>query len=159
MMGIWVTRARVAAKIALAIAGAITVVAGSPRPTATPTLSTKANVQHRHFAHAQRREGVEVGIADFAGHELSALKKRHAEPSKRRAFRLGVRGIGIDDGASVRHDGQLLHADLASGALHCDLCHAGNSYGHPTFLTKAGGDATCRSFGQGRAHQHWAPHL
>jgi hypothetical protein len=56
------TRAPTALKMALAIAGAMTVTAGSPQPTAGSPIADDADVKFRHLAHAHRRIGIEALI-------------------------------------------------------------------------------------------------
>lgn len=100
-IGMWRRRAPVAAKMALAMAGATTVAAGSPSPTAASALAMNSMRSRGYVGHAQRRVGIEVGIADFALRDCGAFVKGHAQAPQRGTLHLRQRAIGMDGGAGI----------------------------------------------------------
>ena len=108
-------RTPTAAKIALPVAGATTVVPGSRRCP---------NLKLRDVANAKWRIGVEIGILYLAFDEFRPFVQRHAEAPKNAALDLSECPTWINNGAGVYHDCLFLDSDRPVPAINANASDA-----------------------------------
>ncbi len=101
----------------------------------------KLHLDFRYVSHAQQAIGVKVGIFRLAFHELRSLVQGHAQSPQRAAFHLGFRAVGMNDGAGVNDQRQLLYRYVAGSCGHMHASGAGCPGGHAAFLAERGCNA------------------
>src|SRR6516162_9436500 len=100
-MGRWRKRTPIAAKMALPMAGATTIVPGSPRPTGASTLSMNSMSSSGTSPMRSGGAAVEIRVLHLGLDELRSLVQRHAEAPQRTAFDLRERAVRMNDRARV----------------------------------------------------------
>ena len=139
-------RLPVTAKIALAIAGAMPIVPGSPMPPGASPFFTRCTSIVRRFVDAQDAIVVEIMLLDAAALQRDLAPQRGADAEDDAALDLRHDRVGVDDLAAI--DGANHAPDLDLALLrHLDLGDLGKVGAHGELHR----DAAAHALGKGRA--------